>query len=165
MLAGAIGTLQIFVLELASSLLLFGLIAWWYAWPRLRDRPRSAALIPLLFVHCFRTVGMSLLVPQIGTNMPAGVAAEIGYGDLVAAVLALVSILALRYRPGTATALVWIFSLWGMADLANAMYVGVSANLVSYQLATGWYIVTYFVPLLWVTHVLIVLVLLRKARG
>jgi len=118
--------------------------------------------VPLLFVHCFRTVGLSLLAPQIGTNMPAQAAAEIGYGDLVAAALALLAILSLRYRWGPATLLVWVFSIWGMADLANAMYVGISSNLTSYQLGPGWYIVTYYVPLLWVTHVLIVLLLVRR---
>ncbi|HLQ60661.1 MAG TPA: hypothetical protein VK131_02235 [Candidatus Acidoferrales bacterium] len=118
--------------------------------------------MPLLFVHCFRTVGLSLLAPQIGTNMPAQAAAEIGYGDLVAAALALLAILSLRYRWGPATLLVWVFSIWGMADLANAMYVGISSNLTSYQLGPGWYIVTYYVPLLWVTHVLIVLLLVRR---
>ena len=157
-------TTAVFAIEIVSSLLFFGLIAWWYAWPRLRSLPLVDALSLLLFVHCFRTVGLSLLVPAAGIDIPARAAQEIGYGDLVSAILAFGSIALLRFKSRAALPLVWLFSVAGMVDLVNAQLVGVQLNLLEHVLGPGWYIVTYFVPLLWVTHVLIVVLLLRR-RG
>jgi hypothetical protein len=154
----------VFTLEIAGSFLIFGLAAWWYAWPRLTAMRPADALTLLLIIHCFRTIGVSLMVPAAGIDIPVRAAQEIGYGDLAAAVLALISILALRYRPALSLAAIWVFSVVGMLDLANAQYVGVQFNLLQHTLGPGWYIVTYIVPLLWVTHVLIVL-LLVKHRG
>lgn len=154
----------VFAVEITGSFLFFGLIAWWYAWPRLRAMRVVDALSLLLFVHCFRTVGISLLVPAAGIDIPPRAAQEIGYGDLVAAALALVSIIALRFRTRVASPIVWLFSIVGMLDLVNAQLVGLEFNLLQHVLGPGWYIVTYYVPLLWVTHILIVLLLVRR-RG
>jgi hypothetical protein len=157
-------TAGVFALEIASSFLIFGLVAWWWAWPRLKAMRFADALSLLLVIHCFRTTGISLMVPAAGIDMPAQAAQEIGYGDLVAAFLALISIVALRYRPAIAVPIVWVFSVVGMLDLANAQYVGIQFNLLEHTLGPGWYIVTYYVPLLWVTHILIVLLLVKR-RG
>jgi hypothetical protein len=157
-------TAGVFALEIASSFLIFGLVAWWWAWPRLKAMRFADALSLLLVIHCFRTTGISLMVPAAGIDMPAQAAQEIGYGDLVAAFLALISIVALRYRPAIAVPIVWVFSVVGMLDLANAQYVGIQLNLLEHTLGPGWYIVTYYVPLLWVTHILIVLLLVKR-RG
>jgi hypothetical protein len=157
-------TTGVFALEIATSFLIFGLAGWWYAWPRLKAMRFGAALSLLLLIHCFRTSGMSLLVRAAGIDIPATAAQEIGYGDLAAATLALISMAALRYRPSLAVPIIWLFSIVGMVDLANAQYVGVQFDLLQHTLGPGWYIVTYYVPLLWVTHVLIVL-LLVKHRG
>jgi hypothetical protein len=158
-------TTAVFALEIASSFLIIGLAAWWYAWPRLTAMRSADALSLLLFIHCFRTIGVSLLVPAAGIDIPVRAAQEIGYGDLAAALLALISIVALRYRPALSRPIIWVFSIVGMLDLANAQYVGVLFNLLQHTLGPGWYIVTYFVPLLWVTHVLIVLLLVKQRRG
>lgn len=155
-------TTGVFALELISSILIFALAGWWWAWPRLKAMRLNDALSLLLLVHLFRTMGISLMVREAGIDMPATAAQEIGYGDLVAALLALISIIALRYRPAIALPIVWLFSVVGMVDLVNAQIVGVQFNLLQHTLGPGWYIVTYYVPLLWVTHVLIVLLLVKR---
>jgi hypothetical protein len=155
-------TTGVFALELVGSFLIFGLAGWWWAWPRLKAMSPADALSLLLLVHMFRTLGISLMVREAGIDMPATAAQEIGYGDLVAAFLALISIIALRYRPAMSRPIVWLFSVVGMVDLINAQIVGVQFNLLQHTLGPGWYIVTYYVPLLWVTHVLIVLLLVKR---
>src|SRR5438445_4053827 len=106
----------------------FGFIAWGlvtaqYIWPELRRRARADALRPLLLLHGFRFVGLAFLVPGVvAPDLPAEFARPAAYGDLVAAILALLALAALRSRLGLA--LVWVFNLWGSADLLYAFYQG-----------------------------------------
>ncbi len=53
---------QIFWMQLLTSVVVFGIVAVWYVWPYLTKLSRNSALIPLLFVHVPRYVGMTLLV-------------------------------------------------------------------------------------------------------
>lgn len=71
-------TARVFALEIASSFLVLGLVAWWWAWPRLKAMRFADALSLLLITHCFRTTGISLMVPATGIAMPAQAAQEIG---------------------------------------------------------------------------------------
>src|SRR5262252_2664504 len=101
------------------------MVAKLYIWPRLRLLERNDALLPLVLPHTFRFVGMSFLVPGVvSPSLPSAFAAPAAYGDLVAAVLAMVATLALSARASWAIALVWVFNLWGTADLLNALYDG-----------------------------------------
>ena len=46
----------------------------------------------------------------------------------------------------------WIFSLWGTADLFNAFYQANHAGLTAGQLGSTYFIPTFIVPLLLITH-------------
>ena len=56
-------TLAIFGLQLVLSLLVYALIAKWYVTPWLAEKPIHQALIPLIFPHAFRHIGLAFLVP------------------------------------------------------------------------------------------------------
>jgi hypothetical protein len=56
---------------------------------------------------------------------------------------------------------VWLFSVVGLLDLINAFYRGLSADV---QLGAGYYIPTFVVPALVVTHGMILRMLLRRPR-
>ena len=59
---------------------------------------------------------------RIGSHaLPSNPAA---YGDLIAALLVLVALGAIRLRISWALALVWIFNIRGMADLLNTIIRG-----------------------------------------
>src|SRR2546427_12865389 len=91
------GNFEIFGLQFAGSLLVYALIARWYVAPRLATMPLSAALQPLLLHHATRILGMTLLVSAVvGPGVPRAFADQVAYGDLIAAVRALVSIAARR---------------------------------------------------------------------
>jgi hypothetical protein len=47
------------------GILSYGLIAKWYVMPHLSNRPLNEALIPLIFPHCFRYIGMAFLIPGV----------------------------------------------------------------------------------------------------
>ncbi len=85
------------------------------------------------------------------------------YGDLGAAILALIAVFALRSKSSLAIPLVWLFNIWGFADLAHAVYEGaIGVGISPGMLGAAFFIPTVLVPLLFVTHVLIFRLLLRS---
>jgi hypothetical protein len=161
---------EIFAVESVGSLVAFTLIAMWYWAARLSRLAPVNALTALLLLHAFRTAGLTIIVPEVGVdpNLPRSFAVPAAYGDLIAAILALMAIAALHNRIPFAALFVWIFSLEGMGDLLNAFFQGLRVDLTSYQLGPTWFIFTVLVPALWVTHVMIVMILLgarRRAGG
>src|SRR5262249_32527667 len=86
---------------------------------------------------------------------------KIGWGDFIAAALALLSMAALSWRWSVAIPIVWIFSIWGTLDLLNAYYMGVTQIGNPGLFGAGIYIPALYVPLLLVSHVLIFMLLLR----
>src|SRR6266851_2522092 len=155
-------TFQIFGLQFLLSLIAYSLIAGWYIVPRLATLPLGAALTPLLFLHAFRHVGMVFLVPTVvGPALPAAFAVPAAYGDLLAALLALLAIAALRQAWPLAIPLVWLFNVEGTLDLVNAFYQGLRNNV---QLGAAYYIPTVAVPALFVTHAMIFAMLIRRTR-
>ena len=149
-----------FFASIAFSLIAWGIVTARYIWPRLRLLPRSEALQPLLVLHSFRFIGLAFLVPGVvSPDLPSAFAHAAAYGDIVAAMLALLSLLSLRRGFGVVVA--WIFNLWGSVDLLNAFYQAGSAGLLSGQLGAAYFIPTVLVPLLLITHGVAFRILLR----
>jgi hypothetical protein len=144
----------------------FGFVAWSivtarYIWPALQTRSRFEALQMLLVLHTFRFEGLSFLVPGVvSPDLPVTFARDAAYGDLTAAILALLALVSLRSAWGMA--LVWIFNIWGTIDLLNAFYQANSGGLVPGQLGATFFIPTLFVPLLLITHGLVFAILLDR---
>jgi hypothetical protein len=153
--------LAIFGVCVGLSFVVWGTIASQYLWPALRSLPRSRALRLLLLVHSFRFIGLAFLVPGVvSRDLPAEFARPAAYGDLIAAVLALVALAGLANKFGIA--LVWVFNLWGIADLLYAFYQGlIGVRIKPGQLGAAFFIPTVAVPMLFVTHFLVFRLLLR----
>jgi hypothetical protein len=150
-----------FVLSVVGAFVASSAVAYIYVWPALRALPRFDALRLLAAFHAFRFFGMNFLVagfvsPELGSDF----ARKVGWGDLIAAVLALCSMAALSWRWSIAIPVVWIFNIWGTLDLLNAYYMGVTQLGDPGLMAAGIYIPALYVPLLLVSHVLIFLLLL-----
>src|SRR5712692_11136695 len=112
-------TLALFGINVAFSFAAWGVVTARDLWPKLRVLPQRDALRPLLTLHAFRFIGLAFLVPGVvGPDLPAAFARPAAYGDLIAAILALLALAGLRTSWG-ATA-VWLFNLWGTADLLYA---------------------------------------------
>jgi len=153
---------SIFWLQILTSVAVFGLIALWYVWPRLVKLPRNSALVPLVFVHVFRYVGMILLVPyMIDPKLPGEFRAAAAYGDLLEAALALAAVFALRGKWRLAIPLVWVANTWGFLDLCNGLRGVLQQHVPTFNLATTWYIYTFFAPLVIVSHVTIFIILAK----
>jgi hypothetical protein len=150
------------------SLILFILIARWYVAPRLAGRSRSQAILPLLWIHAFRYAPLTLLAPgQADPNIPAGVVGVVAYGDLIAAVFALLAIVAVKLELRIATALVWLFSIISVADLVYSTARAVGSQMYTFYMGWSWYIVNFYVPMLIVSQVMILYYLITRpvARG
>jgi hypothetical protein len=153
--------LALFGISIAFSFIAWGILVARYLWPELRRQSRADALWPLLLLHCFRFVGLSFLVPGVvSPDLPTAWTLPAAYGDLITAVLALLALAVLR--SGLGIALVWVFNLWGSADLLYAFYQGNQVGLEPGQLGAAYFIVTVLVPLLLITHGLVFRLLLQR---
>src|SRR5262249_23945271 len=114
----------LFNLGMAFSFLAWAMVCRVYLWPRVRILPLQDAARPILFLHLFRFVRSTFLIPgMVSPELPHAWAEPAAYGDLAAMALAWVA-LALGRRPGSRAAL-WVFNLWGTADLLFAFYRGI----------------------------------------
>jgi len=152
-----------FFVSIAFSFIAWGIVAARYIWPELRLRERAEALRPLLILHSFRFIGLAVLVPGVvSPDLPPAFARPEAYGDIVAAILALLSLLSLPSAAGIA--ITWIFSFWGSADLFNAFYQANHAGLLAGQLGAAFFLPTLIVPLLLITHGLVFRILLLPQK-
>jgi hypothetical protein len=152
----------LFGISVAFGLAVWGVAAWHYIWPALRERTSPENLKPILLLHGFRFLGLAFVVPGVvSPALPAAFAQPVAYGDLISAVLALLALATLETRTGTV--LTWVFNAFGMADLLFAFYQGSRISLPNTPglLGAGYFILTAYVPLLLITHGLVFRILVR----
>jgi len=143
-----------------------GVIARLYLWPRLRTMSREDALVLLVTPHLFlRFIGLSFLVPRVvSPSLPGAFAAPAAYGEMVAGILAIISTVGLARRASWAVPLVWVFNVWGAADLLFAFYQGPRLEVEAGAFGAAFFIPPTIVPALLVTHFLIFRLLVRHGR-
>ena len=152
-------------LNIVLSLVSFSLIGRWYVMPWLRSVPRMQALTPLLLLHSFRHIGMAFLLPGVtATALDVRFANPAAYGDLLAALLAFVALLALRLQWRLAIPLVRIFNIVGSVDLLNALWQGFQ-HVPAGNLGATYFIPAVVVPALLVTHYMIYRLLLPPSQA
>ena len=152
-------TEAIFGLQFLLSIVVWGVIAKCLLSPWLAVKSTHEALFWLVLPHAFRHIGMVFLVPNVlARPLPDAFALPAAYGDLASGILALLALLVLRTGWAGAMVLVWVLNLVGTADLLNALrHVDVASNF-----GAAWYIPTFLVPLLLVTHFMIFVRLLKR---
>ncbi len=151
----------IFGVQFLLSLIVYALIAKWYVAPWLAEKSVEQALVPLIFPHAFRHMGLLFLVPGVVAKpLPPEFADPAAYGDLASGVLAILALVALRGGWGAALPLVWLFNVVGTVDLFYAVFRGLSVGAEE-NMGAAWYIPTFIVPALLVTHFMVFARLLR----
>lgn len=151
----------IFGLQFLLSLIVISFLIKWKVTPWLNKQSLNYALFWLTVPHAFRHIGMVFLVPGLLVQpLPNNFAVPAAYGDLAAGLLAFVALFALQNKWGVALVLVWVFNLVGTIDLLNALrHIEVAPYF-----GAAWYIPTFFVPLLLVTHFMIFVRLIKKEK-
>jgi len=149
-------------LSIVLAVVSYSLIAKWYVMPWLAPLSRKEALTPLLLLHSSRFIGLAFLIPGV-TSVPLDprFANPAAWGDLLAAVLAFIALLALRLEWSAAVPLVWIFNIEGTLDLLNALFQGMRYAPNS-DLGATYFIPAVIVPALLVTHFIVFKLLLSQ---
>ena len=156
----------LFGISVLMSLVSSIVFARYYLWPHLRNRDAQTAARLLVAPHLFlRFIGLSFLVPGVvSPSLPAAFAIPAAYGDFGAGILAIVATIALSKRASWAIVAVWVFNVWGAADLLFAIYQGPRLQIEAGDFGAAFFIPTAIVPPLLVTHALIFKLLLRRER-
>jgi len=140
-----------------SSLIVLVLCALWYVVPWLKARSLADALVPLLWVHAFRSVALQLYsAQQTGFPISDAVRDHNVFGDLAGMVIALLAIAALRYRVRYALALVWLLVAETVVEVATGMPAAARDHALGFASGATWLVLVYYVPLVLVSLVLIV---------
>jgi hypothetical protein len=157
--------MNILTLNLVFSTLVFGIAARLYITPKLAPgvSPRGV-LLPILLLHGLRHLGMMFLAPGgVYAGVPQAFAVPAAYGDLIAAILAVIAIPAVATGSTLAKPLVWIFNLEGSADLINAIALATIYAAAPFMGPAYW-IPAFWVPGLLVTHFVTFQILLKYWR-
>ncbi|MBT8401985.1 MAG: hypothetical protein KJO98_16035 [Rhodothermia bacterium] len=151
-------------ISMTIGLLSYALIARWYLMPWLSKRSLTSALTPLLLFHSFRYIGLAFLIPGVtAESLDPRFAVPAAYGDLAAALLALLSIALLHNKWRLAIPVTWTFNVVGLVDLIFAVTQGLRYTPDG-DLGTMYLVPTLVVPALIVTHILIFVVLARNRK-
>ena len=152
-------------ISIIMGLVVYGFAAKWYVAPALARLDRTSVLAPILLFHGTRYIGLAFLIPGVTAEpLDPRFADPAAYGDLLAAILALVALLALRSNWPIAISMVWIFNVVGTLDLFNAVFQGLRYTSDG-QLGAAYFIPAVVVPALLVTHAIVFWLLIRKQTG
>lgn len=165
--------MNILTVNLLFSTVIYWIAAQIYLLPRLADLSPRAVLVPILLLHAMRHLGLMFLSPGgVFPGVPQEFAYPAAIGDLIAALLALACLWALRMRPAAAagataataaigaTVLLWIFNVEGFVDLMIAITLATAYDAEPFMGPAYW-IPAFWVPALLVTHVVTAIVLVR----
>ena len=157
--------MNILTVNLLLSTVVFWIAAKVYVLPNIRRWGHERVLIPILLLHALRQLGLMFLAPGATyPGLPPAFARPAAFGDLVAALLALASLVAVRRPHPSARLLVWIFNVEGTLDLMVAITLA-TVNHAAPYMGPAYWIPAFWVPALLVTHYLTFLVLRKPWTG
>ena len=152
---------RILTVNLVASTLVFYAAARIYVLPRLGAWSFRTVMTPILLLHSFRHLGLMFLTRGATyPGMPAQFAYPAALGDLLAAVLAFASLVAVARDHRAGRVLVWLFNVQGTLDLMAAIVLATAYGAPAYMGPAYW-IPAFWVPALLVTHYITFRVLRR----
>ena len=145
--------------SLIATALAFALVALfcaWYAVPWMRQRPAAVAIAVCLWLHVFRIVALQIFsARRFGFEIPLTAAHQIAWGDVVGAALAVLGLVLLRRGSAAAIPVLWVFVIESALDLINGTILGVRHHATDTAHDLTWVILTFYVPVLWGSLVLV----------
>ena len=154
-------TVNILTINLLFSTFVFWIAARLYLLPNLQRWEPRTVLLPILLLHATRHLGLMFLAPGATyPGVPPQFAYPAAFGDLLAAVLAVIAIPAVATRSRLARPLVWLFNIEGTLDLISAIILATAYEAAPFMGAAYW-IPAFWVPALLVTHYITFILLLR----
>ena len=126
--------------------------------PKLSHLSLNFVATILLIPHLFRFIALEIYSALENGN--AGGSVEIYttliYGDVATAVLAIISVWALKLSWSFTKPIVWTTIIFGVIDQILAAYSVLSTGVGETISDLTWFSFAFFVPLLWVSSVLLI---------
>ncbi|HZS46107.1 MAG TPA: hypothetical protein VFC63_13495 [Blastocatellia bacterium] len=123
-------------------------VAIWYLLPRLKTRSRADALMMLVWIQVFRYVALQVYSAQkAGYPISDAGRDQLVFGDLGAAILALIALYALRHKLRIAIPFVWLLVIETLFDIVNNVRNGVHERLFEAANGVTWIVVSFYVPM------------------
>ena len=131
--------------------------------PRVSKLSLQDALLPFVFLNAFRYLGLSFMAKeQFYDGFPDEFLTTVGLLDLTTALLAIVSVVALKSRWRFAIPLVWVFNLVGFGDLITAFPQFFGLKLYDQNLGFIWLVFVTYGLATFMSHIYIFIRLLKK---
>jgi hypothetical protein len=139
----------------ALAFVFAALFAGWYAVPWIRQHPAGVAISACLWVHALRIVALQIFsARRFGFEIPLSAAQLIAWGDVLGASLAVLGLWLLRGRSAASITVLWLFVIETAMDLIYGTVVGIRHHLMATAHDLTWVILSFYVPVLWVTLML-----------
>jgi hypothetical protein len=137
-----------------------------YLQPWFKAQPFGPAVLPLLILHAFRYMGLTLIVPgQIDPAISMDALQIMAWGDFASGVTALLAAVAVHHRWSAATALVALFSLVGIGDLITVGYTATNAGIFFANMGTMWFVLVLYAPVMLLAQLYIAYRLILHLSG
>jgi len=135
----------------------------WYVGPRLSNLRLSQALVVVLFIHSFRHIGLTILIPSIvDSDIQSSFVNHYAFGEYFIAAFAVACLVGLTVQLRGSIYLVWIFNIVGTVMVIYAWIQFYILDITQYKLGTFWFIPTFFMPALLVSHYVIFSMLIKR---
>ena len=133
-------------------------LAWIFLIPRLPKFSLKEVAIIMLIPHLFRFIALEIYSAVDNGNVGGSVDmfTTLIYGDVITAILAIISLWALKLSWSFAKSLVWITIIFGVSDQILAAYSVLTSGVGDTISDLTWFSFAFFVPLLWVSSILLI---------
>lgn len=129
--------------------------------PAIKNLNHNDRLTVWMAPQMLRVLGTGLLVQNLAPDLPDSFALPTAIGDSCTALLAFISVIALRRRLAFARVIAFICAIVGTLDLVIALPHSAAIKASNY-LTAQWYVPAFILPLMIVCHVMAWGILLKK---
>jgi hypothetical protein len=133
--------------------------------PRVSKLAIHEALLPFVFLNTFRYLGLSFMAKeQMYDGFPSEFLTTVGLLDFTTAILAIISVIALKNKWSFAIPLVWIFNIVGFGDLINAFPQFFGLKLYDQNLGFIWLMFVTYGLTTFLSHIYIFIRLFKNLK-
>ncbi len=155
--------LLIVAIQSTLGLAVYLLVFHYYVRGALRRSTAFVALAPLLLIHGFRMLGLTLLAPgQADAAQNFEALQTIAFGDLAAAVTGVIAAFAAFRKSSWTIPLAWLFTIVGVGDIVIVLYTVSTAGILDLGIGALWMTFGLLFPALIISHVYVIYVLIAR---
>ncbi|HKK09569.1 MAG TPA: hypothetical protein VJ939_01975 [Bacteroidales bacterium] len=133
--------------------------------PRISKLSLHEALLPFVFLNTFRYLGLSFMAKeQFYDGFPTEFLTTVGLLDFTTAILAIISVIALKNKWRFAIPLVWLFNIVGFGDVITAFPQFFGLELYNQNLGFIWLMFVTYGLVTFLSHIYIFIRLFKNLR-